>query len=107
MAVVEPDKMLVSSFPNEGLRSIALDVEVEQFNYYSFTQLYNTIKIVWKNNGDWGKSMAIKHLSERPSASLLLSLVLPPSGSKQGFFASKDKSGWETKGENGLQGKDW
>ena len=46
MAVVEPDKMLVSSFPNEGLRSIALDVEVEQFNYYSFTQLYNTIKIV-------------------------------------------------------------
>ena len=51
--------------------------------------------------------MAIKHLSERPSASLLLSLVLPPSASKQRFFASKDKSGGETKGENGLQGKDW
>ena len=58
--------------------------------------------------------MAIKHLSERPSASLLLSLVLPPNGFKwlqvapnNDFFASKDKSGGETKGENGLQGKDW
>ena len=35
-----------SAFPPiEGLRSIALDVGVEQINYYSITQLYNT-KIV-------------------------------------------------------------